>query len=128
VPVGAVLVLDGEIISVSHNSRESTFDPTAHAEIKVLQEASQKTGNWRLADAILYVTKEPCIMCAGAMVNARLGKLVYGCDDAKGGAVRSLYRILSDERLNHRVGVVQGVLAEESAMLLRDFFELRRKR
>jgi tRNA(adenine34) deaminase len=123
VPVGAVLVVHDEIVAAAHNSRESTFDPTNHAEISVLREAAGKIKNWRLTDATLYVTKEPCIMCAGAMVNARLGRLVYGCYDSKGGAVKSLYKLLSDIRLNHQVEVVSGVLEEECADLLKRFFE-----
>jgi tRNA(adenine34) deaminase len=126
VPVGAVLVIKGEIIAHGHNKRESTFDPTAHAEVIVLREAAQKIKNWRLTCATLYVTKEPCIMCAGAMVNARLGRLVYGCGDTKAGAVQSLYRLLSDKRLNHQVEVVSGVLEEECAALLKKFFKGRR--
>lgn len=123
VPVGAALVIQNEVIAAAHNSKESSFDPTAHAELTVLREVARKVRNWRLTGASLYVTKEPCIMCAGAMINARLGRLVYGCGDTKGGAVRSLYHLLSDERLNHRVEVVSGVLEEECAALLKRFFE-----
>jgi len=126
VPVGAVLVINSEIIARAHNKRESAFDPTAHAEVIVLREAAQKIKNWRLTGAALYVTKEPCIMCAGAMVNARLGRLVYGCGDTKAGAVQSLYQLLSDKRLNHQVEVVAGVLEEECAALLKKFFKGRR--
>jgi tRNA(adenine34) deaminase len=126
VPVGAVLVINSEVIARAHNKRESTFDPTAHAEIIALREAAQKIKNWRLTDATLYVTKEPCIMCAGAMVNARLGRLVYGCGDIKAGAVQSLYQLLSDKRLNHQVEVVSGVLEDECAELLKRFFQERR--
>ncbi len=126
VPVGAVLVINGEVITTAHNTRESIFDPTAHAEIIAMREAARKIKNWRLSDTTLYVTKEPCIMCAGAMVNARLGRLVYGCGDVKGGAVHSLYQILSDSRLNHQVEVVSGVLEDECAALLRRFFKNRR--
>lgn len=126
VPVGAVMVMDGEVIARAHNRCESTFDPTAHAEILVLQEAARKIANWRLTDATLYVTKEPCIMCAGAMVNARLGRLVYGCGDVKGGGVSSLYHLLSDERLNHQVEVFDGILKDECAELLKQFFKARR--
>lgn len=122
VPVGAVLVLNGEVLARAHNRREATFDPTAHAEILALKGGAAGIGNWRLTDAVLYVTKEPCVMCAGAMINSRLGRLVYGCSDMKGGAVGSLYRLLSDDRLNHRVEVVSGVLEEESAQLLKRFF------
>ncbi|MFO0752261.1 MAG: tRNA adenosine(34) deaminase TadA [Thermodesulfovibrionales bacterium] len=128
VPVGAVLVVGGEVVASAHNARESTFDPTAHAEVLALRKAAQTLGTWRLNNAVLYVTKEPCPMCAGAMVNARLGRLVYGCGDRKGGAVESLYRLLSDPRLNHQVEVVSGVLGEESAALLQRFFRERRGR
>lgn len=123
VPVGAVVVLDGKIIAQAQNKRESTFDPTAHAEILALREASQKVQNWRLSEASLYVTKEPCVMCAGAMLNSRLGRVVFGCSDSKGGAVKSLYQLLSDIRLNHRVEIVAGVLEEECSDLLKRFFE-----
>lgn len=126
VPVGAVVVIEGVVIAAAHNLRETTFDPTAHAETLALRAAASTRGAWRLSDAVLYVTKEPCVMCAGVMINARLGKLVYGCSDPKGGAVDSLYRLLSDPRLNHRVEVVSGVLAEESALLLQRFFRERR--
>lgn len=126
VPVGAVLVIDDRVIAVAHNMRESALDPTAHAEIIALRNAAKRTGNWRLNGATLYVTKEPCVMCAGAMVNARLRRLVYGCGDIKGGAVHSLYQILSDSRLNHQVDVVSGVMENECAELLKRFFQERR--
>ncbi len=126
VPVGAVLVAGGKVIASAHNRRENENDPTAHAEILALREGAKKLGSWRLADATLYVTKEPCPMCAGAMVNARLGGLVYGCPDAKGGAAGSLFNIARDDRLNHRVEVESGVLGRECAELLRDFFEKKR--
>lgn len=126
VPVGAVLVINNEIVASAHNCREATFDPTAHAEVLALKEGARKVENWRLTGATLYVTKEPCIMCAGAMVNARLGRLVYGCGDTKAGAVQNLYQILSDKRLNHRVEVVSGILEEECAALLKKFFQERR--
>jgi tRNA(adenine34) deaminase len=128
VPVGAVLVRDGEVVARAHNVKEAAGDPTSHAELVVLREASRKGMGWRLSDATLYVTKEPCIMCAGAMVNSRLGRLVFGCSDSKGGAVTSLYRILSDKRLNHQVHVSAGVLHEECAALLRRFFADLRER
>jgi len=127
VPVGAVLVVDGEVIVSTRNNRETSFDPTGHAEIVAIREAAHKLQRWRLSDATLYVTKEPCPMCAGAMVNARLGKLVYGCGDVKGGAVANLYHLLSDSRLNHQVEVVSGVLEEECAQLLKRFFAIRRR-
>ncbi|GAB4406331.1 MAG: tRNA adenosine(34) deaminase TadA [Thermodesulfovibrionales bacterium] len=125
VPVGAVLIVDGTLVR-AHNQREGQKDPAAHAEIIALREGSRVINNWRLTGATLYVTKEPCIMCAGAMINARLGRLVYGCSDSKGGAVESLYKILMDRRLNHQVGVVSGVLADECASILKRFFLLRR--
>jgi len=126
VPVGAVLVVDGEVIASTRNNREMSFDPTGHAEIIAIRETAHKLKRWRLSDATLYVTKEPCPMCAGAMLNARLGRLVYGCGDVKGGAVVNLYHMLSDSRLNHQVDVVSGVLAEECAQLLKNFFGNRR--
>ena len=124
VPVGAVLIGgSGCLLSKAHNKRESLQDPTAHAEVIVLREASKILNTWRLSEGILYVTKEPCIMCAGAMVNARLGRLVYGCSDPKGGAVGSLYAILGDPRLNHHVEVVPGILEDECSELLKRFFK-----
>jgi tRNA(adenine34) deaminase len=126
VPVGAVLVKGGDVISKAHNCRENSKDPTGHAEILALRRGAGSDDNWRLTKATLYVTKEPCVMCAGAMVNARLGRLVYGCRDEKGGAVDSLYRLLSDERLNHQVEVVSGVLEDECAEILQRFFRSRR--
>src|SRR5262245_56274324 len=122
VPVGAVVVVRGELVAVAHNERETSSDPTAHAEVVALRRAAATLGGWRLCEADLYVTMEPCPMCAGAVVNARLRRLVYGCDDPKAGAVRTLYRLLDDARLNHRVEVTPGVLAAESAALLRSFF------
>lgn len=126
VPVGAVLVKDNKVIARKCNSRESSNDPTGHAEILVLRSGARKSGRWRLTDATLYVTKEPCVMCAGAMLNARLGRLVYGCRDEKGGAVDSLYHVLSDSRLNHRVEVVSGVLEHDGAEILKRFFHTKR--
>jgi len=126
VPVGAVLVRDGKVVAKAHNLRETSNDPTGHAEILVLRAGTEGITKWRLTDATLYVTKEPCVMCAGAMVNARLSRLVYGCRDEKGGAVDSLFHLLTDERLNHRVEVVSGVLEKESVEILRRFFKLRR--
>ena len=126
VPVGAVIVQGDAVIARTHNRRESSNDPTGHAELLALRVAAQKVQRWRLSEATLYVTKEPCIMCAGAMVNARLGRLVYGCRDEKGGAVDSLYKLLSDNRLNHQVEVVSGVLGDECAEILKRFFQERR--
>lgn len=126
IPVGAVLVIDGEIISRAYNQKETTFDPTAHAEILAIRQASQIIGAWRLTEATLYVTKEPCIMCSGAIVNARIKRVVYGCYDPKGGGVVSLYRILQDNRLNHQVEIQSGILEDECRHILQEFFrELR---
>jgi tRNA(adenine34) deaminase len=122
VPVGAVLVLGGEVLAVAHNERETHNDPTAHAEVVALRRAAAARGSWRLIGADLYVTMEPCPMCAGAIVNARLRRVIYGCDDPKAGAARTLYRLLDDPRLNHRVEVIPGVLATEGAATLRAFF------
>jgi len=126
IPVGAVLVKDDRIIARAHNRREASQDPTDHAEIIALTHGARENNTWRLTEATLYVTKEPCIMCAGAMINARLGRLVYGCKDKKGGAVHSLYSLLSDKRLNHQVEVTSGVLEEECASLLKSFFKKHR--
>ncbi|MGA8143198.1 MAG: tRNA adenosine(34) deaminase TadA [Candidatus Acidiferrales bacterium] len=126
VPVGAVVVLNGTIVSRSGNRTIADCDPTGHAEIIALREAAHAIGNYRLLDAALYVTIEPCAMCAGAMIQARIARLVYGADDVKGGAVRSCFSILDHERLNHRVEVAAGVMAEESAQLLREFFAAKR--
>lgn len=126
VPVGAVLVRSGEIIGRSRNERQQSKDPTAHAEIIALRNAAGSSDSWRILEATLYVTKEPCVMCAGAIVNARIKRLVYGCSDPKAGAVSSLYHILNDPRLNHQVEVQTGVLAEECANLLKEFFGKRR--
>ena len=126
-PVGAVIVKDGDIIARGHNLRESLQDPTAHAEMLAIKAAAAKLGRWRLSDCVIYVTLEPCIMCAGAMVLARLERLVYGAHDPKAGAVGSLMNLVSDERLNHQIEVTSGVLAAESGALLREFFSSRRK-
>ena len=126
VPVGAILVKNGSIITTARNQRERSNDPSAHAEVIALREGARMIGSWRLSDATLYVTKEPCIMCAGTMVNARLGRLVYGCRDSKGGAVESLYTLLNDPRLNHQVEVLSGILEEECAEILKMFFRDKR--
>jgi tRNA(adenine34) deaminase len=126
VPIGAVVVRDGKVIAARHNERELTGDPTAHAEILAVRDAANVVGHWRLLDCTLYVTLEPCVMCAGALVNARIGRVVFAAADPKAGAVVSLYEICSDQRLNHRPPVVGGVRAEESAALLRAFFADRR--
>ena len=126
VPVGAVVVVSGEIVSWAGNERELRSDPTAHAEALALRGASQALGSWRLDGATLYVTLEPCPMCAGAAVLARLERLVYGPRDPRAGAALSLYNIVQDPRLNHHVDITLGVLEEESRSLLRSFFEPRR--
>jgi tRNA(adenine34) deaminase len=128
VPVGAVVVRDGVVVGVGENRREIEHDPTGHAEIVALRDACRNAGRWRIDGATLYVTLEPCPMCAGAVVNARVARLVYGADDPKAGAVRSLYQICDDPRLNHRVAVCAGVLAEPAAALLREFFGRARAR
>jgi tRNA(adenine34) deaminase len=126
VPVGAVVVLEGVIIGQGHNRPIALSDPTAHAEILALRRAAERAGNYRLVGATLYATVEPCAMCAGAALHARVARLVYGAPDPKAGAVQSLFRLLDDPRLNHRIETVGGVLAVESAALLRAFFEVRR--
>jgi tRNA(adenine34) deaminase len=126
VPVGAVLVFDNRIVARAGNRTISECDPTAHAEIVALREASQILENYRLPGATLYVTIEPCAMCCGAMIQARIARLVYGADDAKGGAVRSCFSVLDHPQLNHRVEVTSGVLADESAAALKTFFSARR--
>jgi tRNA(adenine34) deaminase len=127
VPVGAVLVgVDGEILARAGNRSIELHDPSGHAEMLALREAAQRVGNYRLPGAAIYVTLEPCAMCAGAFVHARLARLFYGAADPKTGAVESVYRIGTDGRLNHRLEVSGGLMAEESANLLREFFRLRR--
>lgn len=126
VPVGALIVIHGRIISEAYNMREKTYDPTGHAEIIAIKKASARIKNWRLNESTLYITKEPCIMCCGAIVNARIKKVVYGCNDEKGGGARSLYTLLNDSRLNHRVDVVSGVCGNECADMLRRFFQRKR--
>jgi tRNA(adenine34) deaminase len=122
VPVGAVAVRDGVIVGRGHNRKEADTDPTAHAEIIALREAARTLGGWRLEEVTLYCTLEPCPMCAGAMVSARLPRLVYGADDPKAGAAGSVVELLRDPRFNHQVAVTRGVLAEESQALLERFF------
>jgi len=126
VPIGALLVREGQIIARSGNRTIRDCDPTAHAEMVVLREGSRKLGNYRLAGTTLYVTVEPCSMCAGGMIQARVPRLVYGCDDPKGGAVRSCFEMLNHPRLNHRVEVTAGILANECAAILQSFFAARR--
>ena len=129
VPIGCVIVHlpTGQIIGHGFNQRETNHDPTAHAEILAMRQAGQFLNHWRLLDCALIVTLEPCPMCAGAIVNARIPWLIYGCDDPKAGAVRTLYQLCEDPRLNHRVEVTAGVLANECAQLLRDFFARQRE-
>jgi tRNA(adenine34) deaminase len=122
VPVGCVVVVDGRIVGRGGNRRESAADPTAHAEILAIRQAAQAVGNWRIPGT-LYVTQEPCPMCAGALVNARIERLVFGCDNPKAGAVKTLYQLVEDPRLNHRMTVTGGVLAERCGALLSDFFK-----
>jgi tRNA(adenine34) deaminase len=122
VPVGAVVVVDGVIVGRGHNLRETQADPTAHAEVLALRAAAAALGTWRLDRATLYATLEPCPMCAGALVNGRVARLVYGCTDPKAGAVATLYTLCSDPRLNHRVAVTGGVREAACADLLRGFF------
>ena len=126
VPVGAVVEIDGHIVARAGNRTIGDCDPTAHAEILALREAAKAVGNYRLLKATLYVTIEPCAMCAGAMIQARIGRLVYGAEDPKGGAVRSCFSIFDSPHINHRVASTAGVLAQESAALLKDFFAVRR--
>jgi tRNA(adenine34) deaminase len=126
VPVGAVVLRDGEIIAARHNERELTGDPTAHAEMLALRDAAREVGHWRLNDCSLYVTLEPCTMCAGACVNARLGRLVYATPDSKAGACMSNFGIHDGHVLNHRVPITMGPCADEAAELLRAFFRARR--
>ncbi len=128
VPVGAVVVVNGAILGRGGNRRESAADPTAHAEMIAIRQAAQAVGGWRLVDATLYVTQEPCPMCAGAIVNARIAKVVYGCDNPKAGSARTLYQLLEDPRLNHRCEVIPGVLASECGATLKRFFEALRSR
>ena len=126
VPIGAVVVLHGDIVGRAHNAPVTLADPTAHAEVLALRAAGSKTSNYRLSGATLYATIEPCVMCCGAALHARVARVVYGASDPKAGAAASLYRLLDDRRSNHRADVVGGVLGDESAALLRRFFETRR--
>ena len=126
VPIGAVVVLDDVIIGQAHNAPIAHGDPTAHAEVLALREAAQKVGNYRLPRATLYATLEPCVMCCGAVIQARIARVVYGAADPKAGAVASRYRLLDDGRSNHRVETLAGVLEAECGGLLKEFFETRR--
>ena len=126
VPVGAVILHEGEVIAARHNERELTGDPVAHAEVLALRDAAARLGTWRLDECTLYVTLEPCAMCAGAMVNARLGAVVVGATDPKAGAVVSHFQLLQGNPLNHRVDVIHGIDAERCGDVLREFFRARR--
>lgn len=126
VPVGCVIVHQGQVIARAQNQRESRADPTAHAELDALRQAAGVLGTWRLDDTTIYCTLEPCCMCAGALVNARVARLVYGLADEKSGACGSVVNLLQQPALNHRVEVTRGVLAEESLALLQEFFSQRR--
>lgn len=129
VPVGALVVHDGVIIGRGHNLRESSNDPTSHAEMIAIRQAAATLGSWRLLDCTLYVTLEPCVMCMGAIILARIPRLVFGCRDPRVGAVGSIYDFSQDERFNHRVAVTEGVLGETCSEMLSDFFrQLRAKR
>ena len=126
VPIGAVVVCEGEVVARAHNRRETDLDPSAHAEFSAMVAASRALGRWRLSGCTVYVTLEPCLMCAGLMVNARIDRCVYGAADPKGGALGTLYDVSHDSRLNHEFEVESGVLGEEAADQLRDFFRARR--
>lgn len=126
VPVGAAVALDGAVLARRHNERERTGDPTAHAEILALRDAAARAGSWRLTGAVVAVTLEPCPMCAGALVQARVTRVVYGATDPKAGALGSLYNLGADPRLNHEFEVVGGLMADECGVLLSDFFAARR--
>jgi len=128
VPIGAVLVQDGQILAQAHNAPIACNDPSAHAEMLALRKACEKTGNYRLTGAALYVTLEPCVMCAGAILQARLARVIFGARDPKAGAVCSLYHILNDYRFNHQVDVTEGVLQEECGEILSRFFKEKRIR
>ena len=127
VPVGAVIVHNGRVIAQARNQREQLQDPAAHAEMIAITQAAEFLGTWRLENCTLYVTLEPCPMCAGAILQARIPTVVYGATDPKAGAVRSLYRLLEDERLNHTCEVIDGVLAEPCGAILTEFFKAQRK-
>ena len=123
VPIGAVIVHEGQIIGRGHNLRETSNDPTSHAEMVAIRQAAEAIGHWRLLETTLYVTLEPCVMCMGAIILARIPRLVYACRDPRAGAVGSIYDFSSDERFNHQVDVVEGVLGEQCSTMLSDFFQ-----
>lgn len=128
VPIGAVVVCEGRVVARAHNRREVDADPSAHAEFTAMVAAARELGRWRLTSCTVYVTLEPCLMCAGLMVNARIDRCVYGASDPKGGALGTLFDVSHDARLNHEFDVTSGVLANEAADLLRSFFRARRKK
>lgn len=128
VPIGAVVVCDGDVVARAHNRRETDADPSAHAEFSAMVAASRVLERWRLTGCTVYVTLEPCLMCAGLMVNARVDRCVYGAPDPKGGALGTLYDVSHDPRLNHEFAVTSGVLSDEAAELLRTFFRARRRK
>jgi tRNA(adenine34) deaminase len=126
VPIGAVIIHEGQVLAAAHNQREQLRDPTAHAEMIAITQAATALESWRLENCTLYVTLEPCPMCAGAIVQSRVKRVVYGADDPKAGAVKTLYQLLEDSRLNHRAEVTAGVLAEECGRVLSEFFQQKR--
>ncbi|MGI6450794.1 MAG: tRNA adenosine(34) deaminase TadA [Desulfitobacteriia bacterium] len=126
IPVGAVVVRHGQVLALAHNEKEKAQDPTAHAEILAIRRAAEVSGSWRLTDAVLYVTLEPCPMCAGAIVQSRIKQLVYGVSDPKGGAVESVMKMLNPELWNHKVEVIAGVREEECLALLKKYFQGKR--
>jgi len=128
VPIGAVLIMDGQVVASGHNMRECWHDATAHAEMIAIREACEKLGRWRLTGLTLYVTIEPCPMCAGALVMSRVDRLVYGSADAKAGAIESIFNIAQNEALNHSMMVTTGIRADECAQIMKDFFRQRRKK
>jgi len=123
VPIGAIITCNGEIIGRGHNLRETSNDPTTHAEMLAIRQAAESIGHWRLLDTVLYVTLEPCVMCMGAIILARIPRLVYACRDPRAGAVGSIYDFSQDERFNHKVEVTEGVLGDECSQLLSGFFQ-----
>jgi tRNA(adenine34) deaminase len=127
VPVGAVIVKDGQIVARAHNTRETTQLPTDHAELNAIQMAAGQLGNWRLEGTRLYVTLEPCVMCAGAIVHARIPEVIWGADDPKAGACKSLFQLLQDERLNHRCEIRSGILGEACSLILKRYFQGKRE-
>ena len=127
VPIGAVIVLDNKIIARSHNLKETTADPTAHAEIIAIKKASKKLKKWRLLNSTIYVTLEPCIMCMGALIQARVPRLVFGSYDPKAGACGSVYDVSNDKRLNHRIKTINGIMAVECERILKEFFKSLRR-